>query len=193
MGLTVCDIWNEIHLVSLIIVLGLRFYKRHFAFSFSKSIFVLKRPKNLLLHGHAEHWNAASISLYEVLQNGSTRVMAEHFVKLKAIRFVTGSIKIRVNFGPRPFTGARLGLKLSSKEKWVNISLLSRTPQFFKETGGVVLPAFSNLTVYYLSTLVGSKINFKNMLFQRLVCLVFLKKITSMYHCIASHQGSMSY
>lgn len=57
--------------------------------------------------------NPASSSLYKVLQNGSTRVMAEHFVSFKAIRFVTGSIKIRVNFGPRPSTGARLGLKLS--------------------------------------------------------------------------------
>lgn len=43
----------EINLVSLIKVQGLRLYKRHFAFPFSKYIFVLKSPRNMLLQGHA--------------------------------------------------------------------------------------------------------------------------------------------
>lgn len=43
----------KIHLVSLIMVQGLWLYKRHFAFSFSKSIFVLKSPRSMLLPGHA--------------------------------------------------------------------------------------------------------------------------------------------
>lgn len=43
----------KILLVSLIKVQGPRLYKRHFEFSFSKYIFVVKSPRNVLLQGHA--------------------------------------------------------------------------------------------------------------------------------------------
>lgn len=57
----VCNKWDSLYvifgmkilLVSLNMVHGLRLYKRHFAFSFNKSIFVLKSPQIMLLQRHA--------------------------------------------------------------------------------------------------------------------------------------------
>lgn len=67
----------------------------------------------MFLQGHAVQKELCQHQPLQGVAKWQHGVVAEHFVYLKAIRFVSGSIKIRVNFGPRPFTGAQLGLKLS--------------------------------------------------------------------------------
>lgn len=130
----------KINLLSHIMVERVRLDKRHFEFSnllFNKCVVTATCSSTVTLPTSA----FTSCCKMAVCSYGRT------FAQLKAIRFLSGSIKIGVNFGPRPSTGAHLGLELSFpiQKKLVDNSLLKiRTPQFFKETGCMILAAFSN-------------------------------------------------
>lgn len=73
-----CDVWNK---DSFNVVDGVRFYKRHFAFALSKSIFILMKKKDTCCHRYMQfNRRAACVSLYKVLKNGRLSAMAEDFL-----------------------------------------------------------------------------------------------------------------